>query len=566
MSKTCVIVLLLLAVPCLAENYLLNGGQTSEIDYRMIQEIVPSYGTRKLIVSYVVPQSFSSPSYNQDIQDFSLRFSIEPDKRERKTDKRGNRIIKAIWKRPQGAIRATIAFKAMNHTKLQPLETKSPFPVQSLPADVRPYLEATKQAPSGDPAILKMAKDLTAGSRTQFDAVQKILSWIVDHMTYVLRPASYDAAFSIETGKGNCQNYSHVAATLMRAVNIPVRIVNGITLRDPYTVRIAGGRFSLRMAQGRHSWIEVFFPDLGWVPFDPQQMQLFVSNRFIRVEIGRDNRETVSDGTVWWTRARGTKGTPRFRETIRANFTSDKVDLFAEKQPYGPRKVLFTPPVQASYTRIPFEASETPPTAVPVYDLEKLTYDEPFLFGNLDFPEGLDFSETRIEAEQTDDSTLVLHKNFLVETSEYATFQGQKYAQTFLLQVPLKLEKTGLALHKFGGSGQLWIELYKDDGDGRPGEAVSTSEFVSLNDFPFSPGYRWVDFEFKGKPVTLSPGRYWIALAYTGSPIVNWFYSYGKPVGPADGTRYNTMFDETWSHALTYEFNYRIIGRKGTSP
>jgi hypothetical protein len=41
---------------------------------------------------------------------------------------------------------------------------------------------------------------------------------------------------------------------------------------------------------------------------------------------------------------------------------------------------------------------------------------------------------------------------------------------------------------------------------------------------------------------------------------VNWFYTYGKPVGPVDGTRYKGVFQEDWSGALNYEFNYRLVG------
>ncbi len=56
------------------------------------------------------------------------------------------------------------------------------------------------------------------------------------------------------------------------------------------------------------------------------------------------------------------------------------------------------------------------------------------------------------------------------------------------------------------------------------------------------------------------PGAYWIGLGFTGSPIVNWFYTYGKPVGPSDGTRYKSVYEQDWSGALSYEFNYRVIG------
>jgi len=83
---------------------------------------------------------------------------------------------------------------------------------------------------------------------------------------------------------------------------------------------------------------------------------------------------------------------------------------------------------------------------------------------------------------------------------------------------------------------------------------------LSLDQIKFTPGYDWVDFDFGTDAPTISPGRYWIALGFSGRPIVNWFYSYGKPVGPDDGTRFKTILAPTWSNSLAYEFNYRVIG------
>jgi hypothetical protein len=555
--------ILFVAFPAYAENYLLNGGQASRIDYKMEQEVVPFPGIRKLILSYVVPQTFRSPSYNQEIKKFDVTFSVDPHIKERVLDLRGNLLIKAIWEKPKKPIHATIEIETVNKTNLKPLQPKASFPLKDLPAVVRVYLASTKQVPAEHPQIVTRARQLTSSATTQFDAVQQILSWIVDRMTYVQRPRSYDALYSLRTGRGNCQNYSHLAATLMRSVGIPVRIVNGVTLKQPYHVKIKGGTLTMRMAQGRHSWIEVYFPDLGWVPFDPQQTQLFVSNRFIRVEIGLDNHETVGDGTVRWTQSRRKSGMPTYREAIAATFISDDVDLVAEKQAYGPRKMLFTPPVEASFSQLAFEQNAIPGDIAIPEDIQDLTYDEPTVFGNLDFPQNVDFLDISGPVEETEDSVMVMHKSFLVETSEYVTTKGLKYAQTIIVEDPMKLHKVGLAIHKFGGNGQVWVELREDDGSGRPGEYLASSEFLPLDAIKFTVGYDWVDFDFSKNDMILPAGRYWIALGYTGSPVINWFFTYGKPVGPDDGTRYNTMFDETWSHSLAYEFNYRIEGMRG---
>ncbi len=560
MKKLMVVLLMASAVSGMAENYLLQGGQASEINYAMSQEIVPFPGITQLTASFVVPKSFSSPSYNMNVLFFDIQYSEPPSGQRKYIDQRGNEVLEVYWKYPANTITVRIQLRTKNETRLERLQTHALFPPEMIPYDTRVYLSATEQVPSDQPEIIETARRLTADSESEFDAVQHILTWLVDKMQYVLKPGSFDATYAMQTGRGNCQNYSHLAAALMRAVGIPVRIVNGVTLKEPYDMEVAGGWMTIRMAQGRHSWIEVFFPDLGWVPFDPQQMQLFVSNRFIRIEVGLDNQETVKDGTIRWKRLSYATGRPGFQESISTSFVQDNVRVYAERQTYGPHKMLLSPRVESAFRMVTFKAE-----AAPVAVLTKpaaASFIRPDTLGNLEFPVNTDFLETRYVVQKPDSGETTLQKNFLVETAEYVTTKGQKYAQTFILKEPIQLDNIGLALHKFGGSGQTWVEVMNDDGSGKPKEVLYSSDLLPLEQLKTAGGYAWVDFMFSGGPKILQPGKYWIALAYTGSPIVNWFFTYGKNVGPVDGTRYNSLFDETWSRSLTYEFNYRVIGKK----
>jgi hypothetical protein len=544
--------------PCGAENYVLVGQMGSEIRYELEQRVRRSPGTEKLVLSFVVPPTFESPTYRQEIHGFDLAFSPQPKDKKRSQDNRGNQIIVATWKPTPPEITARISFKAQNQTRLQQLQTGTPFPLGKVPADVSPYLSPTKQVQSDDPRIRKLAKELTQGVTTQFDAVQQILTWIVDNLRYVTPPAKYDALYGLEARKGNCQNFSHLSAALMRAVSIPVRIVNGVTLNKPFNVSRKGGVLTFKMGQGRHSWIEVWFRDLGWVPFDPQQTELFVSNRYIRIEIGIDNNETINDGLLRWSQISGSKGKPRLQESISADFDSDQVKLSGSRQQYGPRNLLLVPPVQATFTEIKVPPLPPPPV-ITEPERRKLRFRVPFLFGNLEFPENVDFAFPRGPASTVGTDRYQMTRNFVVETAEYVTTKLIQYAQVFELRQPVKLEKIGLALHNFGGEGQLWLELLQDD-NMKPGEPIATSDFINLNQLSLKPGYRWVDFDFSREKPELMPGNYWIALGFTGSPIVNWFYTYGKPVGPVEGTRYKGVYQSDWSNALSYEFNYRVVG------
>jgi hypothetical protein len=530
----------------------------SQIRFEIQKNVTTVPGVQKTILSFVIPPTFQSPTFNQDIKNFDITFTPRPTGKDRSTDDRGNQIITATWNKPPRSIDVRLAFNAANTTKLKTLETGAPFPLASVPDEVKYYLKPTEQVQSENAKIISKARELTRGVTTEFDAVQRTITWVVDHVRYVTPPKRYDALYAFESGKGNCQNFSHLSAALLRSVGIPARIVNGITLNKPFNIARQRGVLTVKMGQGRHSWIEVWFPDLGWVPLDAQQTSMFVANRFIRVEVGIDNNETIKDGRLRWTQTKSTTGKLKSYEVIGADFDTDSVNVSGKREVYGPKNLLISPLVKAEFKKVKY----TPPPPPPVISDEekkKLRYTIPFIFGNLEFPENIDFAFPPTPTVAKGDKNFEKTRDFYVETAEYVTTKLTQYAQVFVLEKPIKLQKRGLALHKFGGDGQIWIDLYKDN-RGKPGDILSASEMMDLQQLSLRPGYRWVDFDFSRRNVILMPGSYWIGLGYTGSPILNWFYTYGKPVGPVDGTRYKGVYEEDWSGALSYEFNYRVVG------
>ncbi len=543
--------------PAAAENYTVEGEMGSKIRFEIAKSVTTVAGVTRLTLSFVIPQTFQSPTYNQDVSGFELKFTPKPQDEKRNVNERGNEVVTATWVKPPKTIDVRLAFNAANLTHLKAIDTGVPFPLKEIPDDIRYYLKATEQVQSEDARIRKLAKELTQGVTTEFDAVQQVLSYVIDHVRYVTPPAKYDALYSLDSGKGNCQNFSHLAAALMRAEGIPVRIVNGITLNKPYNLKRKDGVLTFKMGQGRHSWVEVWFPDLGWVPFDPQQTAMFVSNRYIRIETGIDNNETINDGMMRWAQRQDSEGEPNSQEIINGDFGADKVSVTGKRQDYGPKNLLLVPYVKAAFKKIEIPPPPPPPV-ITAEEKKELRYVVPFLYGNLDFPENIDFAFPPTPAVSKGKKSFQKTRSFFVETAEYVTTKLTQYAQVFVLKKPIQLKKVGLALHKFGGDGQLWIDLYKDN-NGKPGDVISTSDMASLDDLSEKPGYRWQNFEFK-EAVTLMPGSYWIGLGFTGSPVVNWFYTYGKPVGPVEGTRYKGVYEEDWSGALSYEFNYRVIG------
>ena len=554
---TIILIFFLLSTFSYAENYLLKGSQKSLINYQLIQKIEPTAETVTLNLSFVEPASFTSPTYKQEVSAFKIVPGLDPDQISQTVDEHGNKIHTYTWEKPKQSFELRLSFSARTSVEFSDLRAGGVFPVQNNDSEVLPYLASTDQVQSGAVVMIAKAAELTRDAANRFDAVQKIIVWIIDHMTYVLTPEKYDALYALNSGRGNCQNYSHLAAALMRAVNIPVRIVNGITLKKPYDVALGSGKLSLNMAEGRHSWIEVYFPEIGWMPFDPQQTEMFVSNRFLRIEIGLDNNDTENDGLVHWTRQKGSKSMLSFEEVYESDFSEDKVSITAQKQSFGPRGLLLLPPVAAG---ISVSTQPVPPVAVvPQYDdFSRLNFVREYVYGNLDFPIGINFAFSRKSVDDSSGQGQKLQKTFLVETAEYVTGR-QQFCQVFELTKPMMLERISLALQKFGGTGDVWIEL-REDQNGEPGAVAAVSEKVSLDKMKFQQGYDWVDFSFKGQALGLSPDKYWISLAYSGVPVLNWFYSYGKPVGPVDGTRVKISAENSWKTSVGFEFNYRVSG------
>lgn len=613
------LMLILSANPGWTEYITVNGDMNSKIHFELEKTVTDVAGLQNLSLAFVVPETFASPSYKQDVRGFNLKFTPPPADRKTRTDARGNKVITAIWKTPPRSIDVRLSFDVVNITRLEKIDTTDPFPLEKVPGNVSYYLQATDQVQANDTRIKELAAELVADVPTEFAAVQQIITFVVDYISYVTIPEKYDAISTLSTGRGNCQNFSHLSAALLRAAGIPVRIVNGFTLNKPLDIKRENALLTYKMAKGRHSWIEVWFPDLGWIPFDSQQTAMFVVNRFIRIETGIDNDETVNDGLVRWSRTGSAKQEPSIREEIHADFLDDQVVLQGRKEAAGPKSFLLFPFIKAETGRnktispsspaasaseakevaktpspesgksnffsnlwtgikVAFGMEEDTESAKPsflsrlkektkvAFKAEKGSIEEvplpeqgPIMFGNVEFPENLDFAFPPVPAVPAGNGNFEKTRSFLVETAEFVTSKRTQYAQAFVISRPLMLDKVSLALHKFGGDGQLWIDVCRDE-NGKPGEVIATSEMIPLESLSERPGYRWTDFTFQRNKTDMAMGNYWIKLGFEGSPVVNWFYTYGKPVGMAEGTRYKGIFDQDWSNALNFEFNYRITG------
>ena len=139
---------------------------------------------------------------------------------------------------------------------------------QSVPSDVRFQFA---QLPIATERVQILARRITASAPTPYDKIRAIEAWMGAHVHYSLNaplaPSGVDVVddFLFRSRLGWCEQVASSLVVLARTVGIPARLATGFVpgQRDELT-----GQFIVR-ERDAHAWAEVYFPGIGWQPFDP---------------------------------------------------------------------------------------------------------------------------------------------------------------------------------------------------------------------------------------------------------------------------------------------------------
>lgn len=116
-----------------------------------------------------------------------------------------------------------------------------------------------------------LAHSLTDGLPTNYDKALAIRDYLYNNYPYDYFPPPLDPnnevvdQFLFIDKRGICEMYVSAMVVMLREIGIPARFVVGYGSGDynPFT-----GYYEVR-ANHAHSWVEVYFADYGWIPFDP---------------------------------------------------------------------------------------------------------------------------------------------------------------------------------------------------------------------------------------------------------------------------------------------------------
>ncbi|RME52546.1 hypothetical protein D6783_04460 [Candidatus Woesearchaeota archaeon] len=143
-----------------------------------------------------------------------------------------------------------------------PVRESVSFPLREIDPSLQKYLE-----PSGisdvTPEIAELAFSLAEGKDDLFEVVFALADWTTRHIEYDLSTstakASLPSSWVLENRRGVCDELTSLFISLNRALGIPAKFVSGVSFTDLE---------EFDEPWGPHGWAEVYFPGVGWVPFD----------------------------------------------------------------------------------------------------------------------------------------------------------------------------------------------------------------------------------------------------------------------------------------------------------
>lgn len=283
----CALIVIALLIPLQQSGDVLlcQGTMASSVHYVQTRQISVPNGTQKLVAELPGALNATLFGYSLEVQSFRISYSKKPD--EVVPTSEG---INATWINPPSRLSYTIDADLKIDVHVEGLNSESQLPVK-LPASNKvasKYLSASKYVQSDDREIKNTAKAITNNTPYESAAVASLMLWVSENLKYDANVSSHDASWTFHNRRGTCENYAHLSLALLRSVGIPARYVSGYLVDGEIQVNAYVTSYGYRWDAGPHSWIEVYYPDLGWVPYEPQKTIGFVDDHHIRDATGAD--------------------------------------------------------------------------------------------------------------------------------------------------------------------------------------------------------------------------------------------------------------------------------------
>ena len=265
------------------------------------------------------------------------------------------------------------------------------------PREIR---ETYTRMPSDTPdRVGEFTGELLAGTDTRYDRAITVQRWLKSNKGYSLntsldpsQPIADQLLFEVDAAY--CQQFATTMAAMLRSQGVPARYVVGFR-----NGKAVGDDTYLVTSDRGHAWVEVYFPDVGWVRFDPTPAgDLSVStpeppyevslNRSavvgapVSVRVTKQNESIsgvpvfVNDHRVGWTDATGAVETTlpyTDRVTIQAGGDTTQTE-YTDATPTPQEQQLAAASIGVTTNSLPLLSAATPlirgNTVIPQVDVE----------------------------------------------------------------------------------------------------------------------------------------------------------------------------------------------------
>lgn len=120
---------------------------------------------------------------------------------------------------------------------------------------------------------VSLGLELRAYAVPSFPSGKPLLECVTDLTERIYREFTFDTRATVigtpavevlEHRHGVCQDFAHLQIGCLRSMGLAARYVSGYLVTKP-----PPGRPRLVGADTSHAWVSCFFPDFGWIDFDP---------------------------------------------------------------------------------------------------------------------------------------------------------------------------------------------------------------------------------------------------------------------------------------------------------
>lgn len=241
--------------------------------------------------------------HNHDLKNFKAKLNILPisDSRQEISNLKiipsGEIVDRSVEFKidtlPPGRYEFMLRADAVLRNEFVQVSGKIPFPPQAVPTEQIKYTRPSLIIDSDDKKIHDLALSIAKGEDDLYRVVFKASKWVKENVqTFYdtsIVTTSQKASWVLENRKGVCDEKTNLFIGLLHSLGIPAKFITGFASTDYPDVMNHSPRFK------KHAWAEVYFPSVGWIPFDVAYNQLgFIDATHIKLAESVDISNVLS--------------------------------------------------------------------------------------------------------------------------------------------------------------------------------------------------------------------------------------------------------------------------------